>query len=55
MDIQKKILINAVIRQIKHDLARDDTSVLSDLLDFLNEDVMIAYIPEDKVEIIFPG
>ena len=53
--IQKAMLVQAVIQQIKSDVAGGDESAINELLGFLNEDVMIGFIDEGLVDAIFPA
>jgi len=54
MDMQKQLLIKAVVEQMLEDIDNEDFDALEELLGSVNEDVMIGYIDEDTADAIYP-
>lgn len=49
MDAGKDCLVDAVIDQIRLDIINGDVSALSEMLKFLDNEVLQSYLPEVEV------
>ena len=48
--IDRKDVIEAVVDQIKKDLAAGDETAIWELLDRVEDDVLLAFLPEEMVK-----
>ena len=48
MDMDKEMLVDRVIYQIQMDLENMDTTAVAEMLANLDDEFLIAYLPEEK-------
>lgn len=47
MDMDKEVLVDRVIYQIQMDLENMDTTAIAEMLANLDDNILIAYLPEE--------